>query len=45
MEWFINPKKNQHLCVEIKERPSKCIILLFYFIYYVIGSIEIYFIS
>lgn len=45
------PKKNQHLCVELKERPSKCIILLllwffiFYFIYYVIGYIEIYFIS
>lgn len=28
MEWFINPKKNQHLCVELKERPSKCIIFV-----------------
>lgn len=44
------PKKNQHLCVKIKERPSNCIILLIvvvvvFILYYVIESIEIYFIS
>lgn len=39
------PKKNQHLCVEIKERPSKCIIKLllwlFYFFILYIMSLEV----